>query len=230
MYQCDSGEYWEHSHRMYYLSHVDVVEGNPIAIQMARKEIAKIANERTPAINTRLRTIPAEFYPFLAGPASSLESSHGVQVQVPQHHTWTSQPPPRKAGPGQAEFLPAFGDNHITLGGDRAAVQAARAEIERLTQELRQRLAVEQYAGIDRGQHQYVIGQQGKTPDEFFGETQCAIILPTDDGEDIITFIGPADKLQAAKEYATDLASSINSSSLDVSRQFRNAPGGARVR
>ncbi|KAG4420051.1 hypothetical protein IFR04_006810 [Cadophora malorum] len=206
-----------------------VVEGNPIAIQMARKEIAKIANERTPAINTRLRTIPAEFYPFLAGPASSLESSHGVQVQVPQHHTWTSQPPPRKAGPGQAEFLPAFGDNHITLGGDRAAVQAARAEIERLTQELRQRLAVEQYAGIDRGQHQYVIGQQGKTPDEFFGETQCAIILPTDDGEDIITFIGPADKLQAAKEYATDLASSINSSSLDVSRQFRNAPGGARV-
>ncbi|CZS96756.1 related to SCP160 protein [Rhynchosporium graminicola] len=206
-----------------------VIEGNPVAIQMARREIAKIANERTPAVNTRLRSIPAEFYPFLAGPASSLEDSHGVQVRVPPHHTWTSQAPPRKAAAGQAEFLPAFGDNHITLGGDRAAVQAARAEIERLTQELRQRLAVEQYAGIDRGQHQYVIGDRGVSPEDFFGTTQCAIILPTDDGEDIITFIGPADKLQAAKEHATSLASNINSSTLDISRQFRNAPGGARV-
>ena len=54
-----------------------VVEGNPIAIQMARKEIAKIANERTPAINTRLRTIPGHYrlpqraLGFAAQPASA---------------------------------------------------------------------------------------------------------------------------------------------------------------
>ncbi|KAI6715171.1 KH domain-containing protein [Diplocarpon mali] len=203
-----------------------VVEGNPIAIQLARKEIGKIANERSPAVNTRLRNIPAEFYPFLSGPASSLEDSHGIQVRVPPHHTWTAQAPPSKAAQGQGEFLPAFGDNHITLGGDRAAVQAARAEIERLAQELRQKLAVEQYNGIDRGQHQYVIGRGGVSPEDFFDATQCAIILPSDDGEDLITFIGPADKLKAAKAHAIELASSINETSVDLSKQFRNAPGG----
>ncbi|KAI9048789.1 hypothetical protein LZ554_007620 [Drepanopeziza brunnea f. sp. 'monogermtubi'] len=203
-----------------------VVEGNMISIQMATREIAKIVNERSPAVNTRLRNIPAEFYPFLVGPASSLEDSHGVQVRVPPHHTWTGQAPPARAAPGRGEFLPAFGDNHITLGGDRAAVHAARAEIERLSQELRQRLAVEHATGIDRGQHQYVIGRGGVTPEEFFEATQCAIILPADDDEDMITFIGPADKLKAAKEHATELASSINETSMDISKQFRNAPGG----
>ncbi len=203
-----------------------VVEGNPISIQLAKKEIAKIANERSPAINSRLRNIPAEFYPFLARETSSLEGSHGVQVRVPPHHTWTTQPPPRKAAAGQAQFLPAYGDNHITLGGDRAAVQSARVEIERLAQELNQTLGVEQYAGIDRGQHQYVIGSRGVNPEDFFKATDCAIILPSDDGEDTITFIGPADRLKAAKDYATDLASSINETSVDISKQFKNAPGG----
>ncbi|KAK2627151.1 hypothetical protein QTJ16_003117 [Diplocarpon rosae] len=188
-----------------------VIEGNPIANQLAMKEIAKIANERSPAVNTRLRNIPAEFYPFLSGPASALEESHGVQVRAAQ---------------GQGEFLPAFGDNHITLGGERAAVQAARAEIERLAQDLRRRLAVEQYNGIDRGQHQYVIGRGGVSPEDFFDTTECAIILPSDDGEDLITFVGPADKLKAAKAHAIELASSINETSVDLSKQFRNAPGG----
>lgn len=205
-----------------------VVEGTPVAIAQARKQIAKIANERSPTISTKLRNIPAEFYPFLAGPAGSLGESHGVQVNVPQHHSWTTQPPPKRAASGQAEFLPAFGENHITLGGDRAAVQAARSEIERLTQELRQNLAVDHSSGIDRGQHQYVIGDRGVSPEDFFGTTQCAIILPSDD-DDVITFIGPADRLQAAKDHATDLASSINSGFIDISRQFRNAPVGPRV-
>src|SRR6266536_3306972 len=114
-----------------------VLEGNPIAILMARDSINKIASERSAAVNSKLRTIPAEFYPFISARANALEEAHGIQIRVPPHHTWTTQPPPQKPRQGQAPaFIPAAGDNHITLGGDRAAVQAARAEIERLADEL----------------------------------------------------------------------------------------------
>lgn len=205
-----------------------VIEGNPIAIRMAREAVGKIASERTATVNTKLRNIPAEFYPFIAGPHNSrteaMEESHGVQVRVPSHHIWTSQPPPSLPLRGQAPaFIPAEGDNHITLAGDRAAVQAARAEIEQLAQALQRQLTLEQLA-IDKGRHQFVIGNLGVSPEEFHAETGCAIILPADDEDDVITVIGPADRLPSGLEKAMDLAMGMQVSSLDLIKQLRNVP------
>ncbi|CAG8959019.1 hypothetical protein HYFRA_00012179 [Hymenoscyphus fraxineus] len=204
-----------------------VIEGNPIAIRMAREAVGKIASERTATVNTRLRNIPAEFYPFIAGPHNSqteaLEESHGVQVRVPSHHIWTSQPPPSMPGSGAPTFLPAEGDNHITLAGDRAGVQAARAQIEQLAQALQQQLALEQVA-IDKGRHQFVIGNLGVSPQDFHAETGCGIILPADDEDDVITVVGPPDRLTPALERAMDLAMGMQVSSLDLTKQLRNIP------
>jgi hypothetical protein len=206
-----------------------VVEGNPIAITMARKAIAKIANERGASITTKLRTIPAELYPFITGPAEALEAQHGVQIRVPPHHTWTTQPPPQKPSAGQApNYLPAFGDNHITFAGDRAAVQAARAEIEQLSQRLRSQLAIEQFS-MPKGRHQFIIGDRGVSPQDFFATTNCGIFMPGDADEESITIIGPVDKLDTAMDHAMTLAGGMNSSNLDISRVHRNAPGGARA-
>lgn len=206
-----------------------VVEGNPFAISMARKAIAKIVNERGASVTTKLRTIPAELYPFLTGPAESLESRHGVQIRVPPYHTWTAQPPPQRPSAGQApSFLPAFGDNHITFAGDRAAVQTARAEIEQLSRLLQEQLTLENFS-INKGRHQFIIGDRGVTPQEFFTKTGCAVILPGGADEDSITLVGPAEKLEAATDYAMTLASDMNSSNFDISKIHRNAPGGGRA-
>lgn len=206
-----------------------VVEGNPMSIQQARKAIEKIANERGASVTSKLRTVPAEFYPFISGPAESLESRHGVQIKVPSHHTWTVQPPPQKPSAGQApSFIPAFGDNHISFAGDRAAVQAARAEIEMLSQRLREQLTLEQFA-MNKGRHQFIIGERGVSPQDFFAETGCALILPTDEDEESITIVGPADRMEAAVDHAMTLAGGMNSSNFDISKIHRNAPGGARA-
>lgn len=210
-----------------------VVEGNVMAIQLAKKEISKIASERTPVVNAKLRTIPAEFFPFITGERAArletLEKQHGVQVQVPPHHIWKTQAPPQKPSAGQLpNFVPTPGDNHITIAGDRAAVLAARAEIEQFAQQLRQQLTLEQFM-VNNSQHQFVIGKQGISPQDFFDKTGCGIILPSDSNEDNITVVGPADRIEAAMDYAMDLASTMNTSVLDISRQHRNAPGGARM-
>jgi hypothetical protein len=203
-----------------------VIEGNPIAVQIAKQEVEKIASQRTATVNTKLRNIPAEFYPFILGAnnsgASALEKAHGVQVQVPQYHKWSEQPPPQIPAQGQAPtFQPAFGDNHISLAGDRAAVAAARAEIERLTQDLQHRLTVDQFP-MDNGRHQFIIGRRGVSPQDFHAETNCAIILPDNTEDDMVTIIGPADRLAAATDRAQELGMGMQVTRLDVAKLLRN--------
>lgn len=205
---------------------VDVlIEGNALAAEMARQEVLKIAGERAATMTTKLRGIPAEFYPFIAGPhnarAAALEEAKGVQIRVPPHNTWAGQQAPQSSSGGPS-FRPAAGDNHITLSGDRAAVQAAKAEIERQVEELQRQLILEQLA-INRGRHQFIVGERGIPVNDFFAETGCALILPTDEDDDMITVVGPADKVQAAAEKAMDLAMGMQSSSIDVARLLRNA-------
>ena len=206
-----------------------VVEGNPFAIRLAKEGITGTVSAHNSNVNAKLRTIPAEFFPFISGAhnsnANALEGRHGIQVRVPSHHTWTTQPPPELPAKGQAPaFVPAAGDQHITLGGDRAGVQAARAEIEALAQQLRQQLTLDQVA-INRGRHQFIVGGRGIPVQDFFAETGCAIILPGDDDDEMITIVGPADKIQLATEKAMDLAMGMQNQSLDISRQLRSIPG-----
>jgi hypothetical protein len=206
-----------------------VVEGNALSVGAAQREVLKIAGERTPTITAKLRSIPAELYPFIAGPQneriSELEEARGVQIRVPPYHKWRSQPPPQKPLAGSLPtFLPAADDNHITIAGDRPAVQTARAEIERLCEELQRQMTVDQFP-INNGRHQFIIGKRGVQPQKFFADTGCAIILPHDEDDDLVTIVGPPHQTQAARNLAINLAASMQSSSIDISRQHRNAPG-----
>ncbi|KAK5661973.1 hypothetical protein OQA88_10084 [Cercophora sp. LCS_1] len=209
---------------------IDVlVEGNALTAAAAREMIQKIAGERAANVSTRLKGIPSEFYPFIAGPKGThthkLEEDNGVQIRVPPHQAWSAQPPTVPA-PGQpVAFAPAQ-DNHIQLAGERAAVQAARAAIERQVEELRQQLALEQLS-IQRGRHQFIIGDRGVPMDDFFTDTGCAIVLPTDEEDDMVTIIGPRENVQAGLEKAMDLAMNMQCSNIDISRFHRQAPGGA---
>ncbi|KAM3497889.1 hypothetical protein MY10362_008770 [Beauveria mimosiformis] len=210
------------------------VEGNALSAASARNEILKIANERSAASQTKVRGIPAAFYPFLAGPGNSLaqalEEAHGVQIRVPPHQHLSSGPGPVPAAPGQRPiFHPAGADDeHIQLAGDRNAVQNVRAELERKAAELHKQLELEQLS-IQRGRHQFIIGNRGVPMEEFFSDTGCAIILPSDDEDDLITIVGPPGQVQVGVEKAMDLAMGMQMSNIDLSRFHRNAPSGAAV-
>lgn len=184
-------------------------------------------------MQTRVRGIPAAFYPFIAGPSNSLvqalEDTNGVQIFIPAHQAYVRAAPPMVPGPGQRPvFASAEADNdHIQLAGDRAAVQKVRAEIERLAAELHERLQAEQLS-IQRGRHQFIVGNRGVPAEEFFNETGCAILLPSDE-DDTVTVVGPADRVPAGLDRAMDMAMGMQMSNIDVARFHRNAPCGAAV-
>ncbi|KAM0348938.1 hypothetical protein ACHAPU_003872 [Fusarium lateritium] len=214
---------------------IDVtIEGNALSAASARDEILKIAGERSANVQTKVRGIPAAFYPFIAGRdnalAQALEENNGVQIRVPSLQAYPAGPIPVTANPGQRPiFAPAGNDeSHIQLAGDRAAVQKVRAEIERQVAELHKQLAAEQLS-IQRGRHQFIVGDRGVPVEQFFADTGCSILLPSDEDDDTITVIGPADQVPSGLEKAMDLAMGMQMSNLDIARFHRNAPGGAAV-
>ncbi|KAI8273407.1 Vigilin 1 [Colletotrichum sp. SAR11_57] len=210
-------------------STIDVlVEGNALSAASARDQIMKIAGERAANVNTKLRGIPAEFYPFIAGPSNSHVNRYetdGVQMRVPPHQIWAPRGRNMAVNEGERPVFVPAGDNHIQLAGDRAAVQAARAEIERRVQELQQQLAVDQFS-LQKGRHQFIAGRRGETLDEFFNETGCTILLPTDEDDDSVTVIGPAAQISKGVETAMDRAMNMQFSTFDIGRFHKGAPGG----
>lgn len=211
---------------------VDVfIEGDAVAAEMARREIEAIVNERTSTVNNmRLKDIPAEFFPFISGPHNSrinaLEEGRDLRIKVPEYHTWSTQPPPQAPSSKQPPQFVPHPSNHIQISGDRTAAQEARAEIERHVDELRRQITLSQLA-INRGQHQFIVGDRGISLDDLLEETGCAVILPPDsDDTEMLTITGPLDKIDLGIDRVMNLATSMQMSSVDVARQHPNAPMG----
>jgi rRNA processing protein Krr1/Pno1 len=203
-----------------------IVEGNAHAVAIARDAILKIVGERNANVNTRMKGIPSEFFPFIGRDefASNLEGN-GVQLRIPPHQAWSATPPTAPADGGRYIFAPAS-DSHVQLAGDRKAVQAAKAEIERLVEQLHEELILQQQS-IPKSQHQFIIGNRGIPAEDFFSQTGCVIILPTDDYDDVVTIIGHDGSIDPGIERAMELASEMKSASYDLSGVHRQAPGGA---
>ncbi|KAL8947471.1 MAG: hypothetical protein Q9222_006252 [Ikaeria aurantiellina] len=212
---------------------IDVaIEGDPVAAELARREIETIINERTSTVNMRLKDIPEEYYPFIAGPHNSrvhaLEQGREIKVHVPYYFTWSDQPPPQAPVAGR---LPQFAPNrgsHIRITGDRTGAQEARMEIEQQVEELRRRITLTQLA-INRGQHRFIVGDKGTSLHDLLEETGCAVILPpiTDDSE-MLTITGPQESLDMAMDKVMNLATSMHMASIDIAKQHASAPAGAQ--
>ncbi|KAJ5387682.1 K Homology domain type 1 [Penicillium cosmopolitanum] len=209
---------------------IDVlIEGDAVAAEMARREIEAIVKERGSNMSLRLKTIPPEFFPFIAGAHDAglreIEERTKAQVHVPRYDTWSSQPPPQEAHPGQVQFVPCA-DKHILISGERAAAQEARAEVERLAAELQRSLTLRQLA-INRGQHQFILGNEADALHQFLAQTGCAIVLPpASDESEFLTITGPLNQIETGINHAMDLATSMQMASIDLSRQHPSAPAG----
>lgn len=206
-----------------------LIEGDAVAAEMARREIEAIVKDRGSSMSFKLKTVPPEFFPFIAGAHDAnlraIEERTKAQISVPRYDTWSSQPPPQEANPGQVQFV-ACPDKHISISGERAAAQEARAEIERLAAQLRQQLTLRQLA-INRGQHQFILGNEADALHKFIAHTGCAVVLPpASDDSEFLTVTGPLDQIEAGIEHAMDLATSMQMASIDLSRQHPTAPAG----
>ncbi|KUI53461.1 Vigilin 1 [Cytospora mali] len=196
------------------------IEGNTISAALAKQEIERIVGERAAKVNAKVRGIPAEFYPFIARSRDDLLSRPGVasgtQMRVPPHHMWSSQATTPAPASGQRPVFQPAAEHHIQLEGERPAVLALKAEIERRAAELREQLLLQQLE-IQRGRHQFIIGnsEPALSADEFFQQTGCAILLPTDEDDDAITIIGPADQIAEGLEKAEQLAMSMQMNNVD---------------
>lgn len=198
---------------------------------MARQEIENIVNERTSTVNLRLKDIPAEFYPFLAGPhnsqINSLEEGRDVRVQIPQYHTWSTQAPPQASRGQPIPFVPQA-SFPIQIAGERSAAREAQAELERQVEQLRRQLTIHQEP-IERGRHQFIVGERGGSLHDFLEETGCSVIMPPNNDEsETIYIVGPSDKIQNGIDRVMDLASSMQMATVDVARQHGGAQAHAR--
>jgi transcription antitermination factor NusA-like protein len=211
---------------------IDVaIEGDPIAAEIARREIEAIVKERTSTMSTRLREIPAELYPFLAGPFNSAVESFNqggdVQVKIPAYQTWSRQATPSFDEQSQRPRFAPHPTSHIQLSGDRDAVQRTRAEIERQVNTLREQIAMKQLQ-IDKNRHQFII----EDPDSlhsFLEKNGCYVLLPPDSDEtDLVTLVGPENKLAQGEADVVDLAMKMQSQLIDVARLHNKAPQGAQ--
>ena len=212
---------------------IDVsIEGDAVAAEMARREIEAIINERTSSVNLRLREIPAEYFPFIAGPHNSriaaLEDGRQVRVHVPHYHTWSDQAPPQPPSIGSTpKFVPSI-SNHIRISGDRLAAQDVRAEIERHVEELKRKITLSQMH-IDRGRHRLILDDETSLHD-FLQETGCAIILPpTHEDTEALTITGPQERIEIGMDRVMDLASAMQMSRIDIARQHAHAPLGPQA-
>ena len=209
------------------------VEGDPVAAALARQEIENIVNERTSTVNLRLRDIPPEYYPFLAGAHNSrlnnFKQDRDIEMDIPHYHTWTGPtPPPVPAGNNGHQFVPQA-SWPIHISGDRAAAMQARAELEREVEQLRRRLSLHQFP-MDRGRHEIIFGDRSASLHDFLEETGCTVVLPpnSSDSEELM-IIGPPDRLEQAKQKLVELAAGMHEASVDVARHHSNAPMGAHA-
>ncbi|KIW04307.1 uncharacterized protein PV09_04600 [Verruconis gallopava] len=210
---------------------IDVsVEGDFIASGIAKAMIEKIVDERTSNVSLRLKDIPAEFYPFIAGPNNSrieqLENNRDIKINIPHYHTWRDAAPPQAPRQGQPTPFTPQASLPISITGDRTHAQQARQEIDELVSVLRRQLTVDQ-TPIDKGRHQFIVGDRGTSAHDFLAETGCALVKPPPGvDDDTLYVVGPADKLQAGLDKVMELASQMQSMNVDVAKPHGNARGG----
>lgn len=207
------------------------IEGDAIATRKARIEIQSIVDAHAVKANLHMKNIPPEYFPFIAGPHNTLindmQQNKDVKITVPPFHIWQHQPPPRTTRPNERPNFVPHPDMHISITGEMSEAQQVRASIERLAEDLRQQLVLKEQTFL-RGQHQFIVGDRGMSPQDFLKETGCIVILPPshEDTEDI-TIIGPPDRIAGGLERATALAAELLNANVDPRKNISNAPTGS---
>lgn len=210
----------------------DIVEikGHSAQVAQVYDEIANQARQLQPKVDVPVREIPPEFYPFIAGRHAPeirrLESDHGININIPQYHTWQSQAPAKVERENKPARFQPHGDSHIVISGEQAAAKQARAELERIAEQLQAELLLEELQA-QQFMHPFIVGDRGIDPLEFLEKTGCVVVLPPghQDTEEV-HIIGPQDRLDDGRNFAEELMARKAAQQVNLHKQFSDAPMG----
>ncbi|KAG0094702.1 hypothetical protein BGZ93_006879 [Podila epicladia] len=148
---------------------VDVaIEGDVESIKAAKEEIDQIVSKAC-RINYRLTTIPAAYYPFIAG-------ARNVHIQAIQSQTNTRINMPFHVS-SQDDDEEDEKDTAIVIQGDRKNIRKAIELIETNFSEI-ERTTRTMTINIPKRQHRFLVGAKGVHINEIHAATGCSIEIP----------------------------------------------------
>ncbi|CAN6607218.1 protein Scp160p [Trichomonascus vanleenenianus] len=181
---------------------IDVtIEGDAEGIQVAVDEILAIVKARAKATVSKLRNVDAKYYPFINARITKLEAENNeIQVKVPSD----------ASGP-------------ITISGERTAVLAAKANIEKLVTEMAATYQSVEVTSVPRIKQKFI------SPQEVFESTGVVATFPAvDEVEGSVSLFGPPSKLSKASEFLNKKAAELSILLLDISKAHGRALEHAR--
>ncbi|KAG0032781.1 hypothetical protein BGZ81_010066 [Podila clonocystis] len=200
---------------------VDVaIEGDVESIKAAKEEIDQIVSKAC-RINYRLTTVPAAYYPFIAG-------ARNVHIQAIQSQTNTRINMPFHVS-SQDDDEEDDKDTAIVIQGDRKNIRKAIELIETSFSEI-ERTTRTMTINIPKRQHRFLVGAKGVHINEIHAATGCSIeIPPVDSTSNEIVVRGPESELVPALTLIMEKANSSQVESVDVTSVHKPVAGHSKI-
>ncbi|KAG0072393.1 hypothetical protein BGZ90_011935 [Linnemannia elongata] len=201
---------------------VDIdIEGDAESIKAAKEEIESIISKAC-RITYRLTTVPATYYPFIAG-------ARNVNIQAIQQETNTRINMPFHVSSQDDEDDEDAKDTAIVIQGDRKSIRKAIERIEDHYREIERTTRV-MTINIPKRQHRFLVGTKGVHINEIHAATGCTIeIPPVDSTSDSIVVRGPEAELIPALTLIMEKANSSQVESVDVTVVHKPVAGKSKT-
>ncbi|KAG0270138.1 hypothetical protein BGZ95_001799 [Linnemannia exigua] len=199
----------------------DDLEGDDESIKAAKEEIESIISKSC-RITYRLTTVPATYYPFIAG-------ARNVNIQAIQQETNTRINMPFHVSSQDDEDDEDAKDTAIVIQGDRKSIRKAIERIESQYKEIDRTTRV-MTINIPKRQHRFLVGTKGVHINEIHAATGCTIeIPPVDSTSDSIVVRGPEAELIPALTLIMEKANSSQVESVDVTTAHKPVAGKSKT-
>ncbi|KAF9901826.1 hypothetical protein EC991_005621 [Linnemannia zychae] len=193
------------------------IEGDVESIKAAKEEIDSIISKAC-RITYRLTTVPATYYPFIAG-------ARNANIQAIQQETNTRINMPFHVSSQDDDDDEDAKDTAIVIQGDRKSIRKVIERIEEQYKEIERTTRV-MTINIPKRQHRFLVGTKGVHINEIHAATGCTIeIPPVDSTSDSIVVRGPEAELIPALTLIMEKANSSQVESVDVTSAHKAAAG-----
>ncbi|KAK4054162.1 hypothetical protein OIV83_001188 [Microbotryomycetes sp. JL201] len=191
------------------------ISGDSTAVAAARQKILAVVNERISKVQTKLDSIPKEFWSLLSGAKNArinaliegAGASESVNVFIPRAYE------KRGVSAHGDEHEDKQGDKAVTVSGEREAVARVIHAIENEVAELK-RTTKTASIGVNKRQHRFLIGTHAE---EILEATGCSVeVPPISDPSENVTIRGTQDGIIKAFASVMEKANATPIDTLDL--------------
>ncbi|EPY50604.1 vigilin [Schizosaccharomyces cryophilus OY26] len=183
------------------------IEGDFEGVELAKKEVETIINERTSHTTVRINTIPTDLYNLLRGADGSniaeLEEGKDLKVQIPFAYSDNNLPV-----------------NPVVLSGEKSCVRECALFLQGKAEELA-RTTIPTMIPVPRRQHRFINGEKSTGIQDILRSTGCSVILPPINSDsDIVSVRGPAMNISDGIKMTMERANSTIVDAVNISTVF----------